>query len=63
MNFVLGLSENTRKHDSVFIVVDRFSKMANFLLCKKSNDFKIAQIYFNGVIKLHGLLKTIVLDM
>jgi len=37
--------------------------MAYFLPCTKMFDApKIAQIYFDGVIKLHGLPKTIVSD-
>ena len=63
MDFVLGLSKNIRKHDFIFVVVNHFSKMAHFLPCSKTSDAsKISQIYFDGVVKLHGLLKTIVSD-
>ena len=48
MDFALGLSKTIRKHDSIFVVVDHFSK--------------IAQIYFDEVFKMHGLPKTIVSD-
>jgi len=62
MNFVLGLPKTIRKHDSIFVAVDRFSKMA-YLSCNKTFDaFKIAQIYFDGVVKLHGLSKIIMSD-
>jgi len=60
---MLGLPKTIRKHDFIFIVVDRFSKMAHFLPCNKTSDAsKIAQIYFDGIIKLHDLPKTIVSD-
>ena len=47
MNFVLGLSCIQNGLDFIFIIVDRFSKIKNFIPCKKIYDaFAIPQLFF-----------------
>ena len=63
INFILGLSRSKKGNDSIYVVVNRFSKMAYFITCHKTdNTSHIVDLFFWEIVRLHGILKSIVSD-
>lgn len=62
MDFVLELLM-IRHKDSIFVLLDRFSKIAHFILCAKVNyATQTTNLFFKKVERIHGLPRTILSD-
>ena len=63
MYFVTGLPWTQRKHDAIWVIVDRLTKFAHFLPVNVEDSLeKLAKLYVDEIVRLHGVPVSIVLD-
>nr|GFD18623.1 retrotransposable element Tf2 [Tanacetum cinerariifolium] len=63
MDFVIGLPRTQRRHDAIWVVVDRLTKSAHFLPIRKDYSVsRLAEIFQQEIVRLHGTPSTIVSD-
>ena len=61
--FFVGLPKIVKGYDSIFVVVEFFSKMVHFIPCKKTSNGKhVAKFFFKYIVRLHGLPRSIISD-
>ena len=63
MDFVVGLPLTRRKHDLVWVVVDRLTKSAHFLRVRTDYSLdKLTELYIKEIVRLHDILVSIISD-
>ena len=63
MDFVTGLPRTQRQHDAIWVIVDRLMKSAHCLLVSNDDSLdKLAQLYMEDIVRLHGVPLSIVSD-
>jgi hypothetical protein len=63
MDFIIGLSIMQSGYDSIWVIVDHFSKVAHFIPVKSTyKGAKLAELYIARILCLHGVPKKIVSD-
>jgi hypothetical protein len=63
MDFITGLPRSNRGHDSIWVIVDRLTKVAHFLPVKTTHKGRdLADLYMSKIVSLHGVPKVIVTD-
>jgi hypothetical protein len=63
MDFIVGLPHTSAGHDSIWVIVDRLTKVAHFIPVKTTySGAKLAELYMARILCLHGVPKKIVLD-
>ena len=63
MDFVSGLPRTSRKHDAIWVIIDRLTKSAHFLPINMTYSLdRLADLYVNEIVRLHGIPKEIISD-
>jgi hypothetical protein len=63
MDFIVGLPLIGRKFNSIWVIIDRFTKSAHYILVHTFyRAEKYAELYVSHILCLHDVLKTIISD-
>lgn len=61
MDFITGLPRTQSRYDSIWVVIDRLTKVTHFIPAKiKYRGNKLAELYIARIVCLHGVSKKIV---
>jgi hypothetical protein len=63
MDFIVGLPRTWASYNSIWVIVDRLTKVAHFIPVKTTyNGATLAELCMSRIICLHGVPKNIVSD-
>ncbi|KAL0282787.1 UNVERIFIED_CONTAM: hypothetical protein Sangu_2931800 [Sesamum angustifolium] len=63
IDFIVGLPRTLRKHDAIWVIVDRLTKPAHCLPIRLGDSLgKLAELYVSEIVRLHGVPVSIVSD-
>ncbi|MCO5566565.1 hypothetical protein L7F22_020242 [Adiantum nelumboides] len=63
MDFFTGLPKTTGKYDSIFVIVDKLTKVAHLIPVKQTaTAADIAQVFVKEIVRLHGIPARIISD-
>jgi transposase InsO family protein len=61
MDFIMGLPRTQSGYDSIWVIVDRLTKVAHFIPVKTTySGPQLAELYMSRIAYLHGVSKKIV---
>ena len=63
MDFIVGLPQTPKGHDSIWVIVDRLTKVAHFIAVR--NDYrteKLIDLYVDNILRFHRAPMSIVSD-
>ncbi|CAI7810412.1 unnamed protein product [Closterium sp. NIES-53] len=63
LDFITGLPSTSRGHDSILVVIDKFSKMGHFIPTNATATAEAtARLFFDRIITIHGIPATLLSD-
>jgi hypothetical protein len=63
MNFIVGLPHTQSGYDSIWVILDRLTKVVHFITLKTTySSAKLAELYMARIVCLHGVPKKIMSD-
>jgi hypothetical protein len=63
MDFIVGLPHTSCGYNSIWVIVDRLTKSAHFILVAMTYRVgQYAELYLSHIVRYHGILNTIIFD-